>query len=134
MRPGLTAALAALALVSACGPQVDPARVEPVEAAQLSRQLDPARIRLIDVRSDAEVAGGMIPGAEHIPIERFDPALLDLGDGREVVFYCQAGYRSAIAADRLSHFIGRKVRHLDGGIEAWEEAGGKVISAARKPG
>lgn len=115
-------ALAVLAL-AACSPPVDPSKVQPVEAAQLADALDAGKVRLIDVRTDDEVAGGMIPGAEHIPIDRFDPAMLDLSDGREVVFYCQAGRRSARAAERLSNRIGRKVRHLEGGIEAWQAAG-----------
>lgn len=116
--------IAALALgLAACGAPVNPAKVQPVEAAQLSSQLGHGNIRLIDVRSDEEVAGGMIPGAEHIPIDEFDPARLDLSDGRAVVFYCHSGRRSARAAERLSNLIGRKVQHLDGGIEAWQAAG-----------
>lgn len=115
---------AALALaLAACSPPVDPDKVQPVEAAQLADALDTGAIRLIDVRSDEEVAEGMIPGAEHIPIDRFDPAMLDLSDGRKVVFYCHSGRRSARAAERLSDFTGRKERHLDGGIEAWQAAG-----------
>lgn len=120
----LSTGIAALALgLAACGAPVDPAKVQPVEAVQLSSQLEQENIRLIDVRSDEEVAEGMIPGAEHIPIDRFDPAKLDLSDGRTVVFYCHSGRRSARAAERLSDFSGKKERHLEGGIEAWQAAG-----------
>ena len=80
-------------------------------------------IRLIDVRSDEEVAEGMIPGAEHIVLDDLTPAALDLSDGREVVFYCRSGRRSANAATRLSTHLGEPVRHLEGGILAWQEAG-----------
>jgi len=72
-------------------------------------------VRLIDVRTDVEVAEGAIPGAEHIALDRFDPAKLDLSDGREVVLYCRTGRRSAIAG-------GKPVEHLAGGIIAWDEA------------
>lgn len=125
LRPRLIwPALLALGLtLAACGAPVDPAKVQPFEAVQLSAALEDGNIRLIDVRSDEEVAGGMIPGAEHIPIDRFDPARLDLSDGRTVVFYCHSGRRSARAAERLSDFSGKKERHLEGGIEAWQDAG-----------
>jgi len=79
-------------------------------------------VRLIDVRTDAEVAEGAIPGAEHIALDQFDPAKLDLSDGREVVLYCRTGRRSAIAGERLAAATGKPVEHLAGGIIAWEEA------------
>ncbi|MBA4164490.1 MAG: rhodanese-like domain-containing protein [Erythrobacter sp.] len=123
MRPRLVwPALAVLAL-AACSPPVDPGKVQPVEAAQLAATFEAGNVRLIDVRSDREVAEGMIPGAEHIPIDQFDPARLDLSDGRAVVFYCHSGRRSARAAEQLSNLTGKKERHLDGGIEAWQAAG-----------
>ncbi len=79
-------------------------------------------VRLIDVRTDVEVAEGAIPGAEHIALDRFDPAKLDLSDGREVVLYCRTGRRSAIAGERLAAATGKPVEHLAGGIIAWDEA------------
>ena len=79
-------------------------------------------IRLIDVRTDEEVAEGAIPGAEHIALDEFDPAKLDLSDGREVITYCRSGRRSGIAAERLSKFTKKPTRHLEGGITAWEKA------------
>lgn len=80
-------------------------------------------IRLIDVRTAEEVAEGAIPGAEHIALNEFDPASLDLSDGREIILYCRSGRRSEIAAERLSQHTGKPVRHLSGGFQAWLEAG-----------
>lgn len=91
--------------------------------AQLSAKLAAGNVRLIDVRTDAEVAEGTIPGAEHIPLDRFDPAALDLSDGREVVLYCRSGRRSAIAGELLAAVTGEPVEHLAGGILAWEDSG-----------
>ncbi len=79
-------------------------------------------IRLIDVRRDDEVAEGVIPGAEHIALGNFDPANLDLSDGRKVVFYCRSGRRSGIAGERLAEHTGETAKHLAGGIIAWREA------------
>ena len=79
-------------------------------------------LRLIDVRRDDEVAEGMIPGAEHIALDLFNPAALDLSDGREIVLYCRSGRRSREAAERLASFTGEPAQHLAGGYIAWVEA------------
>ncbi|MDZ4138417.1 MAG: rhodanese-like domain-containing protein [Erythrobacter sp.] len=89
---------------------------------ELAARMAAGNVRLIDVRTDAEVAEGAIPGAEHIALDRFDPAKLDLSDGREVVLYCRSGRRSAIAGERLAAATGKPVEHLAGGIIAWEDA------------
>lgn len=92
----------------------------------LAAKLKDGKVRLIDVRTDAEVAEGTIPGAEHIALDTFDPAKLDLSDGREVVLYCRSGRRSAIAAERLAAATGKPAEHLEGGITAWQAAGKPV--------
>lgn len=98
------------------------AEVVAITPSELSTLLEQGNIRLIDVRTDEEVAQGMIAGAEHIPLDRFDPAALDRSDGREVVLYCRSGRRSGIAAERLAAETGETARHLAGGILAWEAA------------
>jgi rhodanese-related sulfurtransferase len=90
---------------------------------QLAERIKAGNIRLIDVRTAEEVAQGTIPGAEHIPLDQFDPAKLGADDGREVVLYCRSGRRSAIAGEKLSAATGEPVEHLSGGILAWEAAG-----------
>jgi len=54
-----------------------PAPLVPLSPDQLAARIKAGNVRLIDVRTDAEVAEGTIPGAEHIPLDRFDPAALD---------------------------------------------------------
>ncbi len=89
---------------------------------ELATLVDAGNIRLIDVRRDDEVAEGIIPGAEHIMLDDFDPTALDLSDGREVVLYCRSGRRSGIAAEKLAAYTGEPAKHLGGGIIAWREA------------
>lgn len=103
-----------------------PSALVPLSPEELAAKIEAGNIRLIDVRTDQEVAGGTIPGAEHIALDRFDPAKLDLSDGREVVLYCRTGRRSAIAGEKLAAVTGRPVEHLAGGILAWEAAGQPV--------
>jgi rhodanese-related sulfurtransferase len=90
---------------------------------QLAARLAAGNVRLIDVRTDEEVAEGMIPGAEHFPLDQFDPAKLRPSDGRAVVLYCRSGKRSTMAGEKLAAATGQPVEHLAGGILAWEEAG-----------
>jgi rhodanese-related sulfurtransferase len=90
--------------------------------AELKAELAKSDVRLIDVRSHSEVAEGIIPGAEHIPMDEFDPANLDLSDDRTIVLYCEAGGRSAKAARKLAEFTRKPAKHLDGGISAWKDA------------
>lgn len=92
----------------------------------LAARIKAGNVRLIDVRTDEEVAEGVIAGAEHIPLDRFDPAQLDLTDGREVVLYCRSGKRSGMAGEKLAAVTGKPVEHLDGGMLAWQEAGQPV--------
>lgn len=92
---------------------------------QLVERLEDRNVRLIDVRTAEEVAGGAIPGAEHVPLDSFDPAGLGLDD-REVVLYCRSGRRSGLAAEKLAEFTGEPAQHLAGGILAWQEAGQPV--------
>jgi len=93
-----------------------------VTPEELAARLAAGNIRLIDVRTDEEVAEGMIPGAEHMALDRFDPAALGQADGREVVLYCRSGKRSAMAGAKLAEATGKPVKHLAGGTLAWEEA------------
>jgi len=94
-----------------------------IDAEELAEKLEAGNVRLIDVRRDDEVALGMIPGAEHIAMDAFDPAALDMSDGREIVLYCRSGRRSALVGERLAAFTGEPVTHLAGGILAWQASG-----------
>lgn len=98
-------------------------RVTDFSVEQLSDAIDNGDVRLIDVRRDDEVAEGMIPGAEHIAMDTFDPALVMAGDDRAIILYCRSGRRSRIVGERLAAHTGQPSTHLAGGIIAWREAG-----------
>lgn len=102
------------------------AALVPLSPQELAAKIAAGNVRLIDVRTDEEVAEGVIPGAEHIALDAFDPAKLDLSDGREVVLYCRSGRRSGIAGEKLAAATGAPVEHLEGGILAWQAAGQPV--------
>jgi rhodanese-related sulfurtransferase len=85
---------------------------------------------LVDTRSsDERRRDGIIPGSVHAPLSvlewRADQtsgyANPDLA-GRVLVLVCAHGYSSSLAADRLLR-LGVEAGDLEGGFEAWREAG-----------
>ena len=78
--------------------------------------------QLIDVRSDGEVARGVIPGMVHIPMHMVPiKAAEELEPGRPVVVYCASGARSAQVGYYLVQNGFGEVYNLVGGIQAWAQ-------------
>lgn len=80
-------------------------------------------VRLIDVRTPAEVARGAIPGAKNIPLHMIPIAADELGTTEPVVFYCQSGARSAQACSFMAARGHKNVYNLRGGIMGWLQQG-----------
>jgi len=87
------------------------------------RSLADRTIVLVDVREPQEYAAERIHGALLFPLSTFDPEALPSPGGREIVFQCGSGKRSAMAVGKcLEKGIGHTA-HMIGGIQAWKEAG-----------
>ncbi len=104
------------------------AAVETLPAAELAALMAAGQVVLIDVRTPAEFAAGRLPGALNAPLGTFDPASIPIEVERETILYCGSSRRSGLAADQLSQYLDTKVRHLEGGIQAWQAAGGDIIT------
>ena len=74
---------------------------------------------VVDVRSEAEHAGGHIEGSLNIPLSHLDERIGEIPAGRPVVVHCEGGYRSAIAASLLQKLGRSDVHDLVGGYKAW---------------
>jgi hydroxyacylglutathione hydrolase len=100
-------------------------RTERITAAALAEWIDGRRPEsgpaptVIDVRSEAEYAGGHIRGAVNIPLPHLDDRIGDVPADRPVTVHCEGGYRSAIAASLLQKLGRRDVRDMVGGYKAW---------------
>ena len=94
-----------------------------IEAAELNRNLVKGNILLVDVRSDNEVANGIIQGARHIPLHLIPLNVEALDGDQPLVFYCHAGVRSAQAAAFLADKGRSNIYNLQGGVLAWGKAG-----------
>ncbi len=81
-------------------------------------------IELIDIRTPAEVARGVIPNAKTLPMHLI-PLKLDYfaNSDKEFVIYCRTGSRSAQACMFLNQQGISNVLNLRGGIMHWAQQG-----------
>lgn len=97
-----------------------------VTAAELPGLLA-AGERVIDIREDREVEGGMVAGAEHVPMGALlAGASADAAEELEgAVLYCAGGVRSA-SAQRVLGERGIRVRSLVGGFDGLAGSGVRI--------
>lgn len=87
-------------------------------------------IALVDVRSDNEVAYGVIEGAQHLPLHLLPIKADELDKDVHTIFYCRSGARSAQACAFMAAKGYRNVYNLQGGILAWVQSGLGLAKAA----
>ena len=102
-----------------------------VPAQTIHLQMQRHDILLVDVREPAEHAAEHIAGALLAPLSSFDPATLPQQEGREIVFHCAGGKRSAAAVARCLDKGMAHTRHMTGGIQAWKAAGLPTVAGKR---
>lgn len=98
-----------------------------ISVAELQILLQNNPPRLIDVRTDAEVARGKIPQGDAVPLHLIPLRLNELDKHVTTVFYCQMGGRSAQAAAFAVANGFADVYNLQGGITAWAHAGLPIV-------
>ena len=84
----------------------------------------------LDVREPAEVAAGRIEGALHIALGSIEAHLDRLPKDRPILAYCGHGERSATALSLLERSGFSQLLNLNGGINAWRDAGYKTVSSS----
>jgi rhodanese-related sulfurtransferase len=106
-------------------------RVDNLDVDTVAREIADGAL-VVDLREEAERRStGAIAGAVHVPrglLEfKADPTAGthagDLDPRRRTILYCAVGGRSALAAVSLAALGYHDVAHLDGGFEAWLDAG-----------
>jgi adenylyltransferase/sulfurtransferase len=91
-----------------------------LSAPELARRLkDPNPPLLLDVREPHELQISALPGALNIPLGSLAAHLSELDSARELVLFCKAGTRSARALELLASAGFKRIKHLQGGINAW---------------
>jgi rhodanese-related sulfurtransferase len=116
------------------------AEVETVSIADAKASVAEGAL-LVDLRDVRELKReGKIPGAVHAPrgmIEFWvDPdspyARENLVSADRLILYCNLGWRSALAAKSLQDMGLTNVAHLEGGYDAWRNAGETVEEPPQK--
>ena len=92
------------------------------EAAAMSAQ---QHAIIVDVRENAEWQKQHIPNALHIPLGELDKRLPELAKYKDsaVITQCRSGKRSLQAANILKSAGFSQVYSMEGGLNAWQEAG-----------
>ena len=92
-------------------------------------------VQFIDLRDIRELQrDGTIPGAYNTPrgmLEYWADSESPyhkpvFAQGKRLVLFCAAGWRSALATRTLQEMGFEDVAHIDGGFKAWKEGGGPV--------
>ena len=74
---------------------------------------------LVDVRTPAEVAEGMAPGAVNIPLQEIQQRLAEFPKDKDLLIYCRSGKRSMAASNFLIENGYEKVFNVEGGFLAF---------------
>jgi rhodanese-related sulfurtransferase len=109
--------------------------VKEIDADDLLARIEAGEdIALVDIRSDAEVAQGMLPDSEHLPMHLIPLRMHDLPKDRDVVLYCRSGARSYHACNFLGQQGVTNVVNLRGGIIAWARHGYDIVAPQKRAG
>ena len=95
--------------------------ISPIEAKRLIEQ----GAQLVDIRSTDEHARERIPGARNLPLDRLTAVTNATGP---VLFHCKSGHRTSVNAGKLADATACEAYIVEGGIEAWKDAGFPVTS------
>lgn len=121
------------ALLDEAAQQITTHSVEAIRA----RLNDPG-VQLVDLREARErEREGIIPGAFHAPrgmlefwVDPASPYFKPVfGEAKEFIFFCAAGWRSALATRAVQEMGLAPVADMAGGFTAWKAAGAPVEAA-----
>lgn len=117
------------------------AKIRTLNLDEARARLDDANVLFVDIRDPRELdREGQIPGAFHATrgmlefwVDPESPYFKpELGEGRQLILYCQSGWRSALATATLVDMGRDDVAHVEGGFDAWKKAGLPVSERQRR--
>lgn len=104
--------------------------LSPVQATMMINREDAL---MVDLRDQNDFQQGHIPNAKHIPLAALEKRVGDLAKYKQspIILCCGVGTRSAAAVGTLRKQGFEKVYNLQGGLNAWQQAG-QPVSRKRK--
>ncbi len=91
-----------------------------IDQAALKTIKEHPSVLLVDIRTPWEWEGGRIPGAVLIPLQELRERLDEIPRDRHVILYCRTANRTRQGLRILRNAGYPSVRHLRGGIHAWD--------------
>ena len=92
-----------------------------IDVAQFKDKMENKEVVILDVRTEAEVNEGCIPG--HIMINFMSPFFAEQVDKLDkdttYLVYCRSGGRSSKACEMMSKMGFQSLFNLEGGMMAW---------------
>ncbi|MGI9146716.1 MAG: rhodanese-like domain-containing protein [Chloroflexota bacterium] len=92
-------------------------------AHETSKRLAQGQLKVVDVREPWEYARDHIPMATLTPLGQIIARPQEAITSDNVVFVCEVGQRSAVAAEIAAAVGMQHVFNLEGGMQAWRTAG-----------
>lgn len=106
--------------------------VKTIDAATAKNWLEQDEAVLIDVRESAEHASSRIPEAQLHPVGSICCGALP-DTGKKIIIHCQKGMRGRNACEKLlTENAALEVYNMEGGIEAWAQAGFPIAQGEKK--
>ena len=117
------------------------AQIKTYSVAEALARLNDPGVQFVDVRDARELEReGIMPGAFHAPrgmiefwVDPDSPYFKPVfGENKEYIFFCAAGWRSALTTKTVQDMGLGPVAHIDGGFAAWKAAGAPVAQKEKK--
>ena len=110
-------------------------QVKEINVEQLKQKVeDNENIVLYDIRSEGEVAQGIIKDSIYIPMHLIPLKLNEIPKDKDVILYCRSGVRSYHACKFLMQEGFDNVYNLAGGIISWARTGYEISPFSRQTG
>ena len=90
---------------------------------EVSERVGRGELKIVDVRENWEYARDHIPNATLTPLGQIIARPKEVITSDNVVFVCEVGQRSAVAAEMAAALGMENVYNLEGGMQAWRTAG-----------
>jgi rhodanese-related sulfurtransferase len=103
-----------------------------VTAEEAKEMLDGGDALIIDVRAKDEYEEGHAAGATWIPVEEVMPRIDELGNEAKLLFICQVGARSGLAAEYANAMgvVEDRLFNIEVGTPGWMSAGFPIETGA----
>ncbi len=111
------------------------AEVKTYTVAEVLAKSNDKNVQIVDIRDVRELKAGTVTGSYHAPrcmlefwVDPESPYHKKIwaDESKEFILFCGAGWRSALAAKTLQDMGMTNVAHIEGGYEAWVNAGGST--------